>query len=487
MNTEEHNLLGIYINQRAASVVCLTPKHKLIDCFEVTIAAENDEEKRQENTFPQLAELINKKCSEKGLSYNSVSVGVDCSMYTQHNITSEFTDYKQIASTIRFDTEGAIATDISDYVLAFSRKDSEDGTGSDLQVYTVKKQQLGDIIKALQKTNMDPVMVQPDVMLISEFIKEKILEKTENTTQTLFITVSRQHAYFTSYDENGEELFTRTILLGGGEENTELLATQIPLTLARISEQSQINSVKAIGEDIDTSELSEKTGVEVGKLTISEFIEEKEEGKTSECPDKASLLTAFGAAMANPRKKSGLNFRNDYMPYQGRKRKIEKLARALSIAATSIIIILGVYLIFDLVQKSSLVGQLNQKFSKDYSTVMMGEQIPESSSRAADELARELRRIRSVKSGQLSTTGEKSVSAKLTILLEAFNKSAKATNLKIESINITSRSINIVGNTSSRASTLKLMESLKSTRLEVTKTRLETEDNRDRFSISLEV
>lgn len=488
MKKEEHNLLGIYISRQAATVVCLTPKHKLIDCFEVDLPEQDSEDENQQgDSFSRLAKLISGKISEKGLSYNHVAVGVDCSMYTQHNIRSEFTDYRQIASTVRFDTEGAIATDISDYALSFSKKELPDGSGSDLQVFTIKKEDLSGIIKALQKENMDPVAVEPDVMLVSEFIKEKIGSDTEKARNTLFAAVSKQQAYFISYDDKGEELLTRTILLGEGNDNTEQLSAQIPLTVARISEQTQVNSVKIIGSDIDTAALSEKTGMNVEQLSLNEFISDQETEKAELCSDRASFLTACGAGLTNSRKGSGLNFRNDYMPYQGKRRQIERLTRISSVAATVIIIILGIYLTFDLVQKNRLVHQLEQKFAEDYTTVMMGEQIPDDPERAANELARELRRIRSVKSGQLSTTGEQSVSAKLTVLLRAFNKSAKATNVEIETINITSRSINIVGSTSSRASTLKLMESMKNTRLEVTNSRLETRDNRDRFSISLEV
>jgi hypothetical protein len=486
MKKEEHNLLGIYINKQAATVVSLTSKHELIDCFEITAQEQEDEENQKKNPFAELAKLISEKITEKGLSFSRISVAADCSMYTQHNIQSEFTDYRQIASTVRFDTEGAIAADINNYALSFSKKELPDGSGSDLQVFTIKKEDISGIIKALQKEGMDPATVQPDVMLVSEFIREKI-NKNNEYNQTLFTAVSKKQAYFVSYDENGDELLTRTVLLGGSDDKVEQLSSQILLTIARISEQTEVSSVRVIGSDIDTSAVSEKTGLSVEGLSVNEFIEAQQAEKIEQCSDEAAFLTACGAAMTNPRKTGGLNFRNDYMPYQGRKRQIEKLARVLSIAAAGIMIILGVYLTFDLLQKQSLVKQLDQKFAEDYTTVMMGEQIPDDPDRAANELARELRRIRNVKSGQLSTTGEESVSAKLTILLSAFNKSAKATNVEIERINITSRSINIVGSTSSRASTLKLMEAMKDTRLEITKSRLETQDNRDRFSISLEV
>ena len=40
-------------------------------------------------------------------------------MFMQHNVHSKFNDPKQIAATVRFDAEEALATDISDLAIAF--------------------------------------------------------------------------------------------------------------------------------------------------------------------------------------------------------------------------------------------------------------------------------------------------------------------------------------------------------------------------------
>jgi hypothetical protein len=115
---------------------------------------------------------------------------------------------------------------------------------------------------------------------------------------------------------------------------------------------------------------------------------------------------------------------------------------------------------------------------------MLGKKVPAKSS-VSKKLAGELRRIRAVKSGQFSITGEESASSKLTLVLEAFNKCAAQTDLKIETISITSRNISIVGNTSNRNNTLKLFEALKSVNLDVQQQRLDSKAGRDTFSITV--
>jgi hypothetical protein len=101
------------------------------------------------------------------------------------------------------------------------------------------------------------------------------------------------------------------------------------------------------------------------------------------------------------------------------------------------------------------------------------------------KLASELRRIQDVKSGQLSVTGEESISAKLTLVVGAFNKCAARTNLNVESINITAKTISIAGDTSNRKDTLKLFETMEQNGLDVLTQRLDAKGGRDNFRITV--
>ena len=163
---EGQNYLGIYLSKAAATVVCLKSQgrsYNVLGCF--SVSAEGAEEQN-----PQvLAGLIAQGCAERELKFSEVAVALDCAMFMQHNVNSEFDDPKQIAATIRFDTEEALATDISDVAIAFSIT-SSDQTGSGVTVFTAQRKVLSDILLALQSNNIDPVTIEPDVNCLSRFI-----------------------------------------------------------------------------------------------------------------------------------------------------------------------------------------------------------------------------------------------------------------------------------------------------------------------------
>ncbi len=160
--------------------------------------------------------------------------------------------------------------------------------------------------------------------------------------------------------------------------------------------------------------------------------------------------------------------------------------KAPTILALVLVLALGVFLQLQLLQKNKPLKKLRDKFAKEYSVVMSG-QKPPTKEKPVTKLKRELNRIRAIKSGKLSTTGEKSAAAKLTTLLKAFNKCAAQTNLHIDSVSITARNISIVGDTAARnnKNTLKVFEAIKKEGLDILKQSLESQSGRDEFSITV--
>jgi hypothetical protein len=71
-------------------------------------------------------------------------------------------------------------------------------------------------------------------------------------------------------------------------------------------------------------------------------------------------------------------------------------------------------------------------------------------------------------------------------VLEAFNNCAAQTNLNIDSISISTKSMSITGDTSGRKNTLKLFEAIKKSNLEILQQGLDTEGGRDSFRITVE-
>jgi hypothetical protein len=448
--------LGIYLNKNKATVVCLSEQddHKLLGCFSVSV---DDREQQNEQV---LADLIAKNCVERQLEFSEVAVALDCAMFMQHNVHSDFSDAKQIAQTIRFDTEETIATDITDLVISF-KVNSSDQTGSQLTVFTAQRKLLTDLLLSLQSHNIDPVTMEPDVYCLSRFISQKV--SLNGDSHPLFSVFSAHNAYFIVPDSPGSQgnLLMRTFLLGPAQSRTDLLAREVSLTTALLATARPTNCLKVFDSEnsVNCQQINEKLGINTDKFDLTSHAAEPK--MITDCSDRVGLAIAYGAAMALLEKPSTLNFRDDFMPYQGRKRRLQNALKFAAISVTILMLALGLHFQLRLYQKNLPRRLLSRRFSKEYAEVMEAKKRPPKFSIAKSRLAGELRRLKAIKSG-LSPTGDESTpTAKLTTVLEAFNKCAKQTDLRIDKITITDRSIRVVGSTRDRRGRLTLLDTIK--------------------------
>ena len=156
---ETKNYLGIYLSKDTATVVCLGSQgreHNILGCFSVSV------QEQTEQNHQVLATLIAQGCAERELRFSEVAVAWDCAMFMQHNVHSEFKDSKQIAQTVRFDAEEALATDVTNIAIAF-KITSSDENGSELSVFTAQRKILSDVLLSLESNNIDPITEEPDV------------------------------------------------------------------------------------------------------------------------------------------------------------------------------------------------------------------------------------------------------------------------------------------------------------------------------------
>jgi len=476
---EPQNRLGIYLSKNTATVVCLGLEggdYKVFDCFSVSA------EQRQERKLEALAGLVAKRCAEKELHFSEVAVALDCAMFTQHNVHSEFNDPKQIAATVRFDTEEALAMDISDVAIAF-KTTSSNQTGSQLVVFTAQRKILSDLLVALQRNNIDPATVEPDVNCLSRFVQQNILSPEDS--HPLFCMLSRRSGYFIAFAKSKETLAVRTFLINAAQDRTELLAAETPVTMALVGTDEPIDCLKVFDSagSVNYRQLSEKLGIEAASVDLTASAGAGPQ-TLSDCDDAVDFAIAYGAALAHLEKEKNINFRSDFMPYQGKKIRLQKALKFAGISVTVLMLAVGLYAQAKLLQKNNYRARLQEKFEKQYSAVMFGKKMPAKLD-PVKKLKGELRRIKDVKSGQLSITGEESISTKLTLVFEAFNKCAKQTNLNIDSISITSKSITITGNTSNRKNTLVLRKELEKTKLGNLQEHLEPKGRRDNFRITI--
>jgi len=478
------NILGIYISKDTATVVCLGSQgagQSILGCFSVS-----DQEKGGQ-TLQTLATLIARGCAERGLEFTEAAVALDCAMFMQHNIHSDFTDPKQIAATVRFDTEEALATDITDVVLAFNVT-SSDQAGSQLSIFTAQRKILSDVILSLQSNNIDPVTIEPDVNCLSRFLFRSV--SLPEDLHPSFGMLSQRSGYLVippSPTRPGSQKTStaRTFLVGPTQDRVELLAREILMTTALIETGDAVNSLKIFDSTglLDYQQLNNKLGIKVDEFDLTGPVVTDPQ-TISGCDDMVDFAVAYGAALAIQEKSQTINFRNDFMPYQGKKVRLQKALKFASYSVTVLMLAIGLYFQTQLFKTNKDRGKLRRLLTKDYSAVMPSQELPRKTN-PVTKLGSELRRIRDVKRGLIGVKGEKSISSKLTLVLQAINSCAKQTNLNTDSISITEKSINIVGDTSSRSNTLKFFEAIKKNEMDILQQRLYTEDRQDHFSITV--
>ncbi len=473
---EGQNYLGIYLGKYTATVICLSGRN-ILGCFSVTI-----EEKEEQKPQDELVRLITDGCAERGLKFSEAAVAVDCSMFMQHNVHSKFNDPKQITATIRFDAEEVLGMDISELAIAFEAT-SRNQNGSSLTVFTTQKKQLSDILISLQSNNIDPVAIEPDVNCLSRFISQKVSLPPD--LRPLFCIISDSSGYFIAFTETRETSAMRTFLVRPAQERNELLAREIPLTTALVEGNKPVNCVKVFDStsSISYKELKNKLNIEADSIDLVENVVTDPE-VLADCTSPVGFAIAYGAALSHLKKTRSVNFRNDFMPYQGKKVRLQRAIRFTSAAVTVLMLVIGIYFHLQLWRENKYRNQLHKKLEKQYSTVMFGKKPP-AKSNPVRKLEGELRRIENVKKGLLSVTGEEAISAKLTLVLEAFNDCAAQTNLNVGSVSITTKTISITGDTSSRRNTLKLFDSIRKSGLEILQQDLSTKGGRDNFSITV--
>jgi hypothetical protein len=478
---EKQNQLGIYIHPQGATVVCLGSqggKRSVEDCFSVAL------EEHQENDWKLLASLIARRCTENQLQFSDTAVAVDCALFMQHIVHSNFTDDRQINSTVRFDTEEALATDISDQALSFVVNCSDDN-GSELTVFTAQKRILSEILTALQQNNIDPVTIEPDINCLAVFISENA--KWQSNRRPLYALLSGKNGYLLAFRSDTKASYMRTFFVGDSDRN-ELLKRELILTAALlVNETDSVNSLNLVDSAglIDLKKLQKHLGMETCLYDLKLALDS--EGKfTENCDDVVAFATAYGAVLAARKQAAQINFRSDFSPYQGKKVKLQKTLKILSISLSVLLLSLGLYLHLKLFQIQRYKSKIRDKLAKDYLVVMAGEKsLPSKIKQALSKLGTEYRSIEAENKGILSLTGEKAVSARLQLLLEAFNECAKAADLSIDSVSITSKSISISGSTSNRPNTQKLRDALKKTNLGALQENLQVKGDRDNFNITI--
>ena len=481
---EHHKCLGIYTTQNQAWVVLIARE---ADTYEILNGFTVSAEPSEEIAYANLAGAIAQKCLEKEMIFSDVAIALDCTMFAQQNLHSEFNEPKQIAQTIKFDAEEALAIDAVEMATAFEIVNKEEN-GSEVAVFAAGRALVSEIILALQNNNLDPVTVEPDVVCLRRFISQLLGGDAEQNWN--WAAVSDRNCYLISAKQAKQKSRVRTFLTGSQQNKNDLLLREITMTAAAAGLEKPGNlKVFDTSDTVNCTQLANALAVDVQSQNLvallKETLSENSENK-AETVDSLETVIAAGAAIGQLTKIDRVDFRSDFMPYLGKKIVLEKTLKIVSISAAAILFALGLYLQMQMLTTNRYRSRLHTKLKGEYAIAMPGQQFPRTEN-PVSKLKRERSRIENVKAGFLSAGGDDSVAAKLTFLLEALNNTPKNVDLNIGTITITTKNISVMGNTSSRGY-LKLFGSIdKHPKLQRGQSTYESKNNRDNFRMTVKL
>ena len=503
---QPNNYLGIYLAKDHAVAVCLVAgesESTLAGCFSVSLEQGGADEG---SSFDALARKIAVGCAEKQWKFSEIAVALDCATFMQHGVSSEFTDVKRITQTVRFDTEEALGTDVTNTAIAF-KIDAIGQTGGKLSVFTAPKELLSEILTALETNNLDPVSIEPDVNCLARFVCQKAIVAPDG--RPLFAFLSGRNGYFIiplSTPWLGispmPAAAMRTFLISSAQDRSQMLTRQVSMTTALLGTSEPVNRLEIFdtANSVNADDAGKNLGVKADRIDLPALIPAGLSAETGPpkgevspsaeagCPDAVELAIAYGAALGYCDAPASASWRSDFMPFQGKKLLLQKTMKYLSVAASIFMVALGIYGFMLARQSSKYRADIREKFAKEYSAVMFG-QTPEKkykSKEAVAKLRTALGRVKDSQKSSMSLMGEDAVAGKLALVLQAFNKCASNTSLHIEYFNITDKSISISGDTSSNENTLKVFEAFRQSGLNVLQQGITFNAGQSTFTVTVE-
>jgi cell division protein FtsL len=303
----------------------------------------------------------------------------------------------------------------------------------------------------------------------------------------MFGVLSGRSGYLMAPHDNGvnsgRAARVRTFLVGSAKDRGGLLVREAIMTTA-LTEQTEPISRFGIFDStgtVDYQQIGERLGIEAALIELVDPAEQ-----ALDVIDPVDFAIAYGAAVAHADKTQTASFRDDFMPYQGKKIKMEKALKYFSISITVLLFAVGLYFQTRLFSVNGYQAKVREKFAEDYAVAMSNIKLPDNLpiKQAVARLSKVKSRLE--KGGPNLTSDENSVESKLAIVLNAFNKSAKQTKLNITKVSIAARSITISGWTSSIENTRKFFSTVRQSGLNIDEENVDpTEPGKNKFNITV--
>jgi hypothetical protein len=234
---------------------------------------------------------------------------------------------------------------------------------------------------------------------------------------------------------------------------------------------------------VDSNEISQKLGIKAETIDLYQLAG-AESQLVEDLSNPADFAIAHGTALSHWQKGHKVNFRDDFSPFEGKKIRMQRALRFAAASVTILLIALGVYFHTQLFTANVDAAAVHNKFAKNYSDVTLTKlRDGVGLKKAVRDLGNLQRKLEREKKGL--GPADESVASKLTLVLAAFNKCAKQTNLNIKTINITSNNITITGDTSNASTVQLLFKTLKDGGLDKWKENIDPKGGRAQFNITV--
>lgn len=476
---ETNQFLGILLGRRQATVVHVDGGRGP-DAVNAVFTVEPDP---QSDEPASLASLIGQAVARRGLLFDEAAVALESGFYSQYPLHSMFTDPRQIEGTVKYDAEEATASDAASLAVTFEIL-STDENGSQLMVYSADRQSLTGILLDLQAQGIDPTIVEPDLVCLG-----RILERTADLhepPESLYVVLGRRSCAVFRSQAGAASVRSRRFLLGAGESMRRELLQQIRLSIASWSQDGPVETIRIAGrpEELDPTDLAAEFSVPTERFELTVPTLETSGDNSTDPADAAAAWGAVTGLLGRGRK---ADFRRDFMPYQGKKRILRTCLRVISVSAAVALLAFGTYFQFKSFRMKSYASSLQDKLIAEYRAGMYGQNPPSGPESPGSRLKREFNRVKKIQEG-LGPGDEKSVTAKLTFILEAVNSCDKSVDINIEQISITEKSMRILGDTNSRRSTIAFFDAVKKhPRLKIATENFNPTPSRDKFILTLDL
>jgi len=472
---DEKGSLGLFLSKDKAVAVWVSSGSDSSVVRKLNITPGEDEP-------PVIALQAARAVTGQGDEFEEAFVAVDCAYYTQYKLHSEFDDYHQVESTIKFDAEEAAATDAMNLAVAFDIT-GKIPVGSEVTVYTADRQLLTDMLLDMQEGALDPGFMEPDVVCLARALSHCV--GMSERTDAMFVILSQSSCYMIRPHADFAPA-ARTFLIGKGQDVTGILSREIMLAGGSSAPDQPMTTVVLMGEldNMDTDLLAQRTGLDIQTAAPEKGLLDalaEDEGIASH-----ELMIAYGAALAGRTRGRKTDFRRDFMPYQGRRKIVQSSLRLIGISLTILLVSVAIFFQLKTFRMRGYTRGLNKKALAEYKAATFGKRPPRGMS-VSSGLRRELSRAKQAEAG-IGPGGDKSVPAKLTFFFEALSKTPKKVDVRVQQITITERSMKVKGDTNSRSGTMAFFNEIKKhPRIVLSSERLTAgPDRRDIFDITLE-